>query len=280
MNTAERDALAAFLDDAKESAAEDPAAEDSAAKDPTAKDPVEGALIVARIVDPQADSTWARDEIERLADGVASGAGAGATPAGVVASLAEHGFKGTKEAYYEIENSVLDHVLRTRRGIPISLGVVLMGVARRLGLDALGVNFPRHFLVTIGDVLVDPFRVAPTSIDACRRWLRENGVSEDNAFNVATPSDMVLRMLNNVRLILQQRGDYVRALEISDYQLMIAPDAYGLYVERADAWLNLEAPEMVVDELEKAAAHAPDESVAARLRERIDQARRLKSVVH
>ena len=87
-------------------------------------------------------------------------------------------------------------------------------------------------------------------------------------------------MLNNVRMILQQRGDYVRALEISDYQLLIVPDAYGLYVERADAWLSLNAPEMVVDELEKAAERAPDEALEARLRERIEQARRLKSVVH
>ena len=258
MNTALRDALTAYLEDAE--------------------DALEGALIVARIIKPEADVDWARDEIARLAQNVASSGGA--EPADVVAGIAKHGFEGAAERYYEIENSVLDRVLRTRRGIPISLGVVHMGVARCLGLDALGVNFPRHFLVTIGDLLVDPYRIAPTSIEACRRWLKENGVGEEDAFNVATPSDIVLRMLNNVRMILQQRGDYVRALEISDYQLLIVPDAYGLYVERADAWLSLNAPEMVVDELEKAAERAPDEALEARLRERIEQARRLKSVVH
>ena len=174
----------------------------------------------------------------------------------------------------------MDHVLQSRRGIPISLGVVHIGVAKALGLDALGVNFPRHFLVTIGDLLVDPFRVAPTTIEACRQWLKENRVSEENAFNVAPNQAIVLRMLNNIRMILQHRGDYVRALEVSDCQLLIEPDSYGLYVERADAWLSLNAPEMVVDELEKAAERAPDEATAARLRERIAQARRLKSVIH
>lgn len=257
MKTALHGVLAAYLEDAE--------------------DPVEGALVVARIINPDAEVDWVRSEISRLAESVASSGEA--KPRDVIAGLAKHGFQGAKN-FYEVENSALDHVLRSRQGIPISLGVIHIGVARELGLDALGVNFPRHFLVTIGDVLVDPFRVAPTSIEACRQWLKENNVSEDNAFNVANGSSIVLRMLNNVRMILQQRGDYVRALEFSDYQLLIEPDAYGLYIERADAWLSLNAPEMVVDELQKAAERAPDETVAARLRERIQQAKRLKSVVH
>ena len=69
-------------------------------------------------------------------------------------------------------------------------------------------------------------------------------------------------------------------LDISDYLLMIVPDTYGLYVERADAWLRLNAPEMVVEELRKAVERAPDQATASRLRERIEQARRLKSVVN
>ena len=257
MDSALRDALAAFL------------------KAP--EDPVEGALVVARIVDANSDAAWARQEIGKLAETAAAGE---ASPTGVVAALREAGFEGAGERYYEVENSVLDHVLRTRRGIPISLAMVLMGVARKLGLDALGINFPRHFLVTIGDVLVDPYRMEATTIAACREWLRANRVAEDGAFNIAAPEDVVLRMLNNVRMTIQRQGDFVRALDISDYQLMIVPDAYGLYIERADAWLRLGAPEMVADELEQAATHAPDDAVRERLKERIAQARKMKSAVH
>ena len=241
------------------------------------QDPVEGALIVARIIAPAADVDWAREEIARLAASVGRAA---PKPADVVATLAQHGFQGAAERYYEVENSVLDHVLRSRRGIPISLGVVLMGVCRQLDLKALGVNFPRHFLVVVDDLLVDPYQVAPTTVEACRKWLKENKVSEDGAFNIATPRDIVLGMLNNVRMIVQSRQDYLRGLEISDYQLLIEPDAYGLYVERADAWLGLNAPEMVVTELQRAAERAPDEAIATRLRERIEHVRRLKSPVN
>jgi len=243
-----------------------------------AEDPVEGALIVARIVDESADVDWARGELDRLAS--AMGHRGEVTPGALVEELSGQGFQGAGKRYYETENSVLDHVLRSRRGIPISLGVVLIGIARRLGLDALGVNFPRHFLVSVGDLLVDPYAVAPTSIEDCRAWLKKNKVSEDGAFGIADATDIVLRMLNNVRMLVQQRGDYLRALEISDYQLMVVPDSYALHVERADAWLGLRAPEMVVHELEQAVQYAPDEAIAERLKERIEQARRLKSVVN
>lgn len=242
------------------------------------EDPVEGALIVAGIVDSDADVEWARAEIDRLATEV--GEAGEVEPRKLVAQVSACGFKGAGKRYYEIENSLLDHVLRSRRGIPISLGVVLIGIARRLGLDALGVNFPRHFLVTIGDLLVDPYAVAPTSIESCRAWLRENKVAEEGAFGIAEPGDIVLRMLNNVRMLVQSRRDFTRALGISDYQLVMVPDSYALRVERADAWLGLRAPEMVVEELEHAVRHAPDEAAAERLRERIEQARRLKSTVN
>ncbi len=240
-------------------------------------DPVEGALIVARILDPDADVDWARQEIARIAERVRE-AGRQHSPFAahdVVATVALEGFVGARDRYYEIDNSILDRVLRNRRGIPISLGVVLLGVAAHLGLEARGINFPRHFLVTIGDVLVDPYAVAPTSLENCRKWLAKNNVSEHGAFDTTRPRDVVLRMLNNARMLIQNGGDFVRSLDISDYQVLVVPKYYGLYVERADAWLSLNAPEMVVEELRKAAACAPDPNTEERLRERITQAQRL-----
>lgn len=235
------------------------------------EDPVEGALIVARIIEPQARTSWAAGEIERIA---ASAAERGdAAPDTVVAELAELGFGGAAERYYELDNSRIDRVLRTRRGIPVSLGVVVMGVARALGLRAMGVNFPRHFLVTVGDALIDPFALRVTSEAECRAWLRANRVAEQDAFAVATPREVVLRMLNNARMLVQRAGDPALALALSDYQLLIVPDLYGLYVERADMWLALGARDMAVRELEHAVRRAPNETIASRLRERIGQSR-------
>lgn len=241
------------------------------------EDPVEGALVVARIIDADADVDWARDEIARLAAEV----GACTEPATLAKQLVQQGFGAAGSRYFEVENNRLDYVLRTRRGIPISLGVVLLGVARQLGLAAAGINFPRHFLVTIGDVIVDPYAMAPTTVESCRGWLKRNDIREDGAFDEAAPRDIALRLLNNVRNLAHERGDFARSLDISDYQLVIAPNSYALHMERADAWLALDAPEMVVAELEQAVEHAPTARVAKRLKQRLEQARRLgKSVVH
>lgn len=242
------------------------------------EDPVEGALIVARIIEPAADADWARAEIERIAEVAKVRGEPSATH--IVAEMADQGFAGARERYYELENSVLPHVLRSLRGIPVSLGVVAMGIARHLGLDALGVNFPRHFLVTIGGELVDPFGLRVTTREECIAWLRSNGVAETGAFAMATPREVTLRMLNNARMLVQRGGDPARALTLSDYQLLIVPEMYGIYVERADLWMALGAPEMVTEELERAVKHAPSEEIAGRLRERARQSRGGRSTVN
>ncbi len=75
--------------------------------------------------------------------------------------FADLGFGGNVNNYYDPENSYLNDVLRTRRGIPISLGVLWMELAHGIGLQAHGVAFPGHFMVKAqvsrGQVLIDPF---------------------------------------------------------------------------------------------------------------------------
>ena len=70
------------------------------------------------------------------------------------------GFRGDRRHYYDPENSLLDRVLDRRVGIPLTLSVVMMEVARRIGVPLGGVAMPGHFLVrdrVLPDVFVDPF---------------------------------------------------------------------------------------------------------------------------
>ncbi len=73
----------------------------------------------------------------------------------------EMGFRGNTSDYYAPENSFLHEVLRTRRGIPVSLGVACMLLARRVGLPIFGINMPGHFLLKYESpefsVYLDPF---------------------------------------------------------------------------------------------------------------------------
>ena len=227
-------------------------------------DVVEGALVVARIIDKEADVAWARGELDRLAAEIGPG-----DAVHICGELRRLGFQGAGRRYYDAGNSRLDVVLRSKRGIPISLAMIIAGVAHRLGLPTEGINFPRHFLLTVAGELVDPFELKVTSIEASTEWLTDNNLDPKQAFAVASPIDIVVRLLNNVRMILQSSGDYLKALELSDYQLMLVPEHYGLYIERADAWMHFGDRDMVLRELKSALEHAPSSVIAERIGDRI-----------
>ena len=225
---------------------------------------VEGALIVARIVRPDTDVEWCRDELRRLGGAV----GSGAAPAELVEYLRAQGFAGA-EAYYETDNSSLECVLRTRRGIPITLAMVVVGTAECLGMTAVGINFPGHFMVSLDGCLFDPFKMQPIDAAGRRKWLTWSGAEEENAFEYATPVDVVQRMLNNLRALARSRGDHEAALELTEYQLIVTPDPLPIHVDRAELWAALGAMEMARRELECALALAPDAALRAQLEERL-----------
>lgn len=227
---------------------------------------VDAALLVSELVEPATDPAWCRAELQRLADAAPREAG----PHELVAALRAAGFAGARGAYYEARNSALAYVLRERRGIPISLAVVLIGTAECLGFEAWGVNFPRHFLVDVEGVLVDPFEMRVTTREQWRDWLRREARTAargefpeselDAAFRRAAPGDIALRMLNNLRMLPEVRRDPANALRITDCQLALQPDAYALHVDRADIWLALRSFDMARRELETALSLAGGEA--------------------
>jgi regulator of sirC expression with transglutaminase-like and TPR domain len=73
-----------------------------------------------------------------------------------VVGIAE-GLGGNVDDYDNPDNSFVNRVLDTRRGIPVSLSVIWMEVGRRAGLEVVGVGIPGHFLVYAAGQLVDPF---------------------------------------------------------------------------------------------------------------------------
>ncbi|HKY09974.1 MAG TPA: transglutaminase-like domain-containing protein, partial [Candidatus Binatia bacterium] len=72
-----------------------------------------------------------------------------------------HGFRGNSDDYYDPRNSFLNEVLERKTGIPITLSILYMEVAQRVGLALDGVGFPGHFLVKHArknaEIVIDPF---------------------------------------------------------------------------------------------------------------------------
>ncbi|GKQ41161.1 transglutaminase-like domain-containing protein [Streptomyces sp. A012304] len=168
-------------------------------------------LLVAAVADRTLDEAGmdaAQVELDQLAGQVPFRPGAPRAWAVALRDLLgeRYGFRGSAADYERLESSLLHEVLRRRRGLPILLSVVWIEVARRAGAPVHGVALPGHFVVGFGprreQVLVDPFdggRVL-TGRDAELLVAGATGAPLDESMLVpAEPSDVVLRILNNVR---------------------------------------------------------------------------------
>jgi len=147
--------------------------------------------------------------------------------------FAELGFHGNARDYYDPRNSFLHEVLERRTGIPISLSVLYMEVARRIGVRISGLGFPGHFLVRALDgdraVVLDPFnRGAVLGREELEELLtRVSGPEARLEAAHLTPlakSQILTRMLINLAGIYGQRGDLFRSLEVLERLHLLDPD--------------------------------------------------------
>ncbi len=143
------------------------------------------------------------------------------------------GFRGDRKDYFSPSNSLLHEVLERRRGIPLTLAIVMMELGWRVGIPFEGVGFPGHFLVRLagepGDLLLDPYtRGMSVHEDDCRRMLQETtgGRVEYDARLLASVGkrQMLVRLLHNLKAAYLRAGDDEQALAAVDRILIIEPD--------------------------------------------------------
>jgi regulator of sirC expression with transglutaminase-like and TPR domain len=150
----------------------------------------------------------------------------------------EERFTGNREKYDDPRNNFLNEVLDRRTGIPITLAVVYMEVARRAGVPVDGINFPGHFLLRAADIegddrnfmIVDPFHGGAilSEVD-CRELLRQH-VGDEAAFDrelltPATRHHIIVRMLVNLKRLYVRMRSFPQARLVSDLLLTVDPSA-------------------------------------------------------
>lgn len=187
------------------------------------------ALLIACDHDPRLDVERAVARIDDLAAPVTQrlrrveGASAQAAVLGTYV-FDELGLRGNDDDYHDPRNSDLNAVFETRRGIPITLAVALIAIARRAGVTAEGVGFPGHFLARVGDapgVLLDPFfggRIVNRKVldELARRTLGGPEKLRPEHLAPVGPRAIAARMLTNLKGIHEARGDHARALVVCD----------------------------------------------------------------
>lgn len=174
----------------------------------------------------------------------------------------ELGFAGNLNNYYAADNSFIHRVLETRRGIPITLAVLLLELGEQLGLRMAGVAFPGHFLVKcragLGDVVLDPFTGDTLSAGRLEELLavyrqgsdlpQDLQLPLDFFLQAAAPRQILARMLRNLKEVHKAAADWSRQLSVQQRLVVLLP---GDAAERRDRGLLL-------DRLGQSAAAAAD----------------------
>lgn len=163
----------------------------------------------------------------------------------------EIGFGGDPDDYYDPRNSYLNDVFDRRLGIPLTLALVQIEVARRLGLPLEGVSFPGHFLVRLpvgdGILVMDPFnRGRSLGADELKQRARPHmgGHAPDDGqlqqiLEPASHRAILMRMLRNLKALYAEREDWDKVARSADRLLRLAPDTDDGLRDRGLAYLKL-----------------------------------------
>jgi regulator of sirC expression with transglutaminase-like and TPR domain len=245
-------------------------------------DLLRAALTFARIEDPQLDIEHYVRRVDALAKRVAAKIQDPDDPVQMIAAMnevlfQEEVFRGNSVDYYSPRNSFLHHVLDRQLGIPISLALVYMEVARRISFSLYGVGMPGHFLVKHYDVdghaiLIDTFeRGSIVTEEDCRRKLNSiysGQVALQPEFLLAvTRRQMLTRMLNNLRSVYLSQRDFRRAVQVVDLILVIYPRSPEDVKQRAVLRYNLNDYRGALNDFEEYVKMSPDASDAEEIKQ-------------
>jgi regulator of sirC expression with transglutaminase-like and TPR domain len=197
----------------------------------------QAALLIGAWDYPSRDLDRYRDQLDAIAGELTLDVARAAGGIGRARAISDHlferlGFSGNTYDYYDPRNSFLTDVIDRRTGIPISLSVLYLEVARRVGVLAQGVNFPGHFLVRVAVedawLFLDPYAagraLTPADLEGLlRKTTTPDAVLEPSVIAAATKRQIVARMLVNLAGIYGRNGDLPRSLDVLERLAILEP---------------------------------------------------------
>ena len=234
------------------------------------------AMIIARLGGHSVDPHGTARQLDVMAEGVLAHAGASATAAALAHAIDYqlfniYGFRGDTQSYSDPRNSFLDQVVERRMGIPISLSLVYMEVAQRVGLECEGVGFPGHFIVRIGGAeapeFIDPFqqgaRLDRQELLSGLRAHRLGGAHPEMFLAAVTRRQILQRMLHNLLVIYREQRDLERWYAVLELLLRLEPWNAKIVGERGMLHYRLGRMDEALTDLE-AYVSASDEPAPSR----------------
>ncbi|MEM7535093.1 MAG: transglutaminase-like domain-containing protein [Chloroflexota bacterium] len=213
------------------------------------------ALYIAGMEHPEIDINAYMTQIDEIAayiDDALSDSARGLTRAEQFLYIFNHelGFTGNKKQYFSADNSFLNKVLEQRTGLPIMLSLVCIAIGRRIRIDIEGMGFPAHFMVRYqdeeGSWILDPFNgvvMSHREVETYIESLLQKPIRlHRNYFKPIQPNILAQRILNNLRMVYLNDKDYLKAVDVLDYLLLIEPtyppfwQERGLLNSHSDEW--------------------------------------------
>ncbi len=197
----------------------------------------------------------------------------------------EEGFRGNVEDYYDPRNSFLNDVIDRRTGIPITLSTLYIEVGRRAGLPVDGIGLPGHFIVRVGETLVDPFHGgAILSAEDCQKRLDRiygGRVKLDDTMLAPCERKTILsRTLRNLKAIYTKAEDVTRALNVVELLLRVDPDSLDDLRDRGMLHAALDCYALAATELEEYLARSGNAPGDDQVRQKAASLRQSAARVH
>jgi regulator of sirC expression with transglutaminase-like and TPR domain len=193
------------------------------------------------------------------------------------------GFVGNVNHFHDPDNSYLNVMLRTRKGIPISLAVLWLELAQSIDLSASGISFPGHFMLKVslpqGQVIIDPFTGQSLSREELQERLtpyaQAQGLVGD--FDVplglylqaCTARETIARMLRNLKEIHRTAEDWSRLLPVQERLVRLLPAHWDELRDRGLVLAELGMRRAAIDDLRAYLLHTGDPVDAVSIKERL-----------
>jgi len=257
-------------------------------------DLVRAALVVARTEYPELDTEAYALRVEELARQVSSLA-PDLHPQRTLTALNhvlfdEGRLRGNREDYYDPRNSFLNDVFDRGLGIPITLSIVYMEVARRVGFPLSGVGLPGHFLLKHysaegHEILIDCFnRGDILTRQECQSRLDEIYSGEmklrPEFLHPISRRQILTRMLNNLKTVYLSTRNFRKALAIADLILVIYPSSAEDVKQRALLRYSMGLNRLAAEDLDEYLRIAPQASDAEEIRQMALSIRRMMALMN
>ncbi len=191
-------------------------------------------------------------------------------------------FMGNQADYYNPANSYLNEVIDIRMGIPITLSILMISLGQRLGLQIGGLSFPGHFVVGVrhGEamIIVDPFNEGQLlDLEECRtifEMQHAEPFQPETDLQFASTQAILLRLLNNLKMIYVKSGEYEKILQIVRRQRQLKPDDLGYLREEGLTAVEVQKFGIALTSLESYIQKKPSAAQDLRVRKALELARK------